>query len=224
MLIDLHAEMVQSVSVMSSSSQLLLMNVEDILGYAQLQAGKFVKQIRQFNVKRAIQDIISIQKYQADAKQIKISTEFLGFPTKRVALASGSISKFSEQNSFLINSDEKRLKQVLLNLQSNALKFTRDKGTVSILCELIAPTSAPRKERNRDAIRHLYRIHDIDLDNVTDHTESDSEAKEFIANHGLTQIFHSHPEFYKIVVSVKDSGIGIKRKNKLQLFKLFGCI
>jgi hypothetical protein len=40
---------------------LLLLNVEDILGYAQLKAGKFRKIIKSFNVKRAIDEIISIQ-------------------------------------------------------------------------------------------------------------------------------------------------------------------
>jgi hypothetical protein len=38
---DVFDEMRSSVNVMSSSSSLLLLNVEDILGYAQLKAGKF---------------------------------------------------------------------------------------------------------------------------------------------------------------------------------------
>ena len=42
----------------------------------------------------------------------------------------------SEQNH-VIESDEKRIKQVLINLQSNALKFTKEGGTIKIVCELI---------------------------------------------------------------------------------------
>jgi hypothetical protein len=49
-----------SVSVMASSSSLLLLNVEDILGYAQLKAGKFVKNVRGFNIKRAVEEIVMI--------------------------------------------------------------------------------------------------------------------------------------------------------------------
>jgi Cu-Zn family superoxide dismutase len=36
-------------------------SVEDILGFAQLKAGKFIKIIQKFNIKRAIDEIISIQ-------------------------------------------------------------------------------------------------------------------------------------------------------------------
>jgi len=42
---------------------MLLMNVEDILGFAQLKAGKFKKVEKRFNIKRAIEEIISIQSY-----------------------------------------------------------------------------------------------------------------------------------------------------------------
>jgi hypothetical protein len=49
--------------IQTSSSNLLLLNVEDILGYAQLKAGKFTKIIKRFNIKRAIEDIASIQMY-----------------------------------------------------------------------------------------------------------------------------------------------------------------
>jgi signal transduction histidine kinase len=55
------------------------LNVEDILGFAQLKAGKFIKIIKKFNIKRAIDEIISIQQYQAVSKGIEISTEFIGF-------------------------------------------------------------------------------------------------------------------------------------------------
>ena len=57
---EVYTEVTSSVSIMTSSSSLLLLNVEDILGFAQLKAGKFVKIIKRFNIKRAIEDIVSI--------------------------------------------------------------------------------------------------------------------------------------------------------------------
>jgi len=57
---EVYDEVLKSINIMTSSSNLLLLNVEDILGYAQLKAGKFVKNIRRFNIKRAIEEIVSI--------------------------------------------------------------------------------------------------------------------------------------------------------------------
>ena len=53
-------EVEASTRVMTTSSNLLLLNVEDILGYAQLQAGRFVKVIRKINIKNVVNDIMSI--------------------------------------------------------------------------------------------------------------------------------------------------------------------
>lgn len=64
---DLYAEIMEtqdevdnSTRIMTSSSNLLLLNVEDILGYAQLQAGRFVKVIRKINIRSVVQEIMSI--------------------------------------------------------------------------------------------------------------------------------------------------------------------
>lgn len=75
----IQAQMSKGNDIQTSSSNLLLLNVEDILGFAQLKAGKFIKIIKKFNIKRAIEEIISIQQYQAASKGIDISTEFIGF-------------------------------------------------------------------------------------------------------------------------------------------------
>jgi hypothetical protein len=57
---EIYEEITKSNNIMTSSSNLLLLNVEDILGFAQLKAGKFVKNVKKFNIKRAIDDIVSI--------------------------------------------------------------------------------------------------------------------------------------------------------------------
>jgi signal transduction histidine kinase len=104
-------QMFKGNEIQTSSSNLLLLNVEDILGFAQLKAGKFTKIIKKFNIKRCIEEIISIQYYQAKSKEIELISEFYNFPIKK-NLKSGD----SEGQYLLIESDEKRIKQVLMNL------------------------------------------------------------------------------------------------------------
>jgi hypothetical protein len=55
---EIYTEITQSSRTMTTSSNLLLLNVEDILGFAQLKAGRFNKIIKKFSIKRAVEDIV----------------------------------------------------------------------------------------------------------------------------------------------------------------------
>ena len=59
------------------------------------------------------------------------------------------------------------------------------------------------------------------------HSETDSsdnsEDREFDKAHTISKIYKPDPED-KIVISVLDTGIGIKKKDKRKLFKLFGTL
>ena len=49
-----------------------MLHVEDVLGYAQLNAGKFSKNIKSFNVRKMVNDIIGIKKFQAESKNVAL--------------------------------------------------------------------------------------------------------------------------------------------------------
>lgn len=65
---------------MHSSTKLLLYQVEDILGLAQIQTGKFNKVLETFSVEEAVQEIISIQQFKANSKKVSINSRLEGFP------------------------------------------------------------------------------------------------------------------------------------------------
>ena len=112
-------ELDDQVRIMSSSAHMLKFLVEDILDLAQINAGKFRKNIKKFDVRLAVDEVTDILMFQASGKRIKIITEFIGFETLG-------------QHDFMIFSDMKRLQQVIMNLKSNALKFTPEGGKIWI--------------------------------------------------------------------------------------------
>lgn len=122
-------EMLESCKISKTSSKLMLYNVEDLLDYGQMESGNFRKNIQQFDVKKAIQEIINVQLYKSSDKNIDLflqSREFID----------GRSKKDGEPDNFKIISDSQRLQQIILNLVSNALKFTPYGGYIKVDLEL----------------------------------------------------------------------------------------
>lgn len=113
----------------------------------------------------------------------------------------------------------------MINLQSNALKFTKDGGMITIVTELIKAKPVKKVSKNksktfmhmRDDFSETERDEESENSNVTDYSE-------FKRLHGLEAIYEPHPEKDKIVISVTDTGVGIKKKDMIKLFKLFGSL
>ena len=46
--------------------------VQDLLDYAQIKSGKFRKNIKSFDLKKTVEEVISIQEKQAESKNINL--------------------------------------------------------------------------------------------------------------------------------------------------------
>ena len=134
--------------------------------------------------------------------------------------------------------------QVLLGLQSNALKFTKPGGRILISCEFIkgvytkTKTSSKRrtikgiqvgggvkgnlKDNNEIMSKFVNEFEKVQT-NESDASSASSDG-EFEKDHNLATIREQDSKYDKIVISVVDTGIGIKKKDKKKLFKLFGCL
>ena len=96
-----------------SSSESLLNILDDILDYAKLNAKEMQLKPRPFELQRLVREVLLVYKANADSRHIRLSATLCE----------------SLPDSFV--ADDLRLKQVLSNLTSNAIKFT-DEGEVSV--------------------------------------------------------------------------------------------
>ncbi|CAI2386924.1 unnamed protein product [Moneuplotes crassus] len=152
--IDLNVEtLMKFIKIGKSSSLLLLTLIEDVLNLSKMEAGTFTINKEIFKVPEILDEIYDIFSMQCEQKNIKLSVRM-----------SNDVRKLN------IFSDKSRIKQIIMNLVSNSMKFTF-KGSITIEC---------------------------------------------------MNIWQRGRVFTKF--SVRDTGVGIKKKDQKKLFKLFGMI
>lgn len=105
--------LVQGVAAIRRGARLQMKLVEDLLNVSQTGCGMFRLNLRETDPTALVETVLSNVKCLADAKKIKIEAN----------LAS---------NSENLTADAERLEQVLLNLFSNAIKFTPRNGKIAV--------------------------------------------------------------------------------------------
>lgn len=88
--------------------KLLLSLISDILDYSLFKNQRLKINTEKFNLKRNIEEVLILFENNARSKNIELTVNYLE----------------NSDNDIIINSDPKRLKQVLINFLSNSLKFT----------------------------------------------------------------------------------------------------
>jgi signal transduction histidine kinase/CheY-like chemotaxis protein/CHASE3 domain sensor protein len=118
---DLNKSQREHLSIVQKSSEHLLATVNDILDFSRIGAGKLTFEHIPFSEQEVINEVFETLKAGADAKGLRFEIE---------------TTESSEEH---IVGDPFRLKQLLLNLAGNAIKFTND-GSVIIRSERIPQT------------------------------------------------------------------------------------
>ncbi|MFM9265689.1 ATP-binding protein [Tychonema sp. BBK16] len=150
------------------SAMQLLNIINDILDIAKIESGSFSLMFEVIDITEVLEDAIDLQ-----AVQIKEKGLHLNLPG-----ASDPITVYA---------DPEKLKQVFLNVLSNAVKFT-ESGSISISMNFES-----NKNKNPDVVN-------VNLPEATTSLSADSEW---------------------VVVTVKDTGIGIDPEQQQKLFQPF---
>jgi len=115
---QLTAEQLNCAETIRKSSSALLIVINDILDFSKIEAGKLDFESLDFNLHSVVDDVADVLSLAADDNGIDFS----------VAIA-------ADVDTY-VTGDSGRVKQVLLNVVHNAIKFTEPGGRVSIGCEL----------------------------------------------------------------------------------------
>lgn len=120
-----HAEMVRTAY---TSSQQMLRIVDDILDYSKLESDKLQLESTGFNMRELLEGVIQLMERPAQSKGLRLSLQL--DPSVRLP----------------VRGDPVRLRQVLGNLVSNAVKFT-ERGAVTVSVRRIGETASQHQLR-----------------------------------------------------------------------------
>ena len=103
----------QYMNTINQSANSLMEVISDILDFSKIESGKLELHIEEYNIIDLCNQVIELIKYETETKDIKL------------------ILTINEEVPKFLLIDYIRIKQILINLLSNALKFT-EKGTIEL--------------------------------------------------------------------------------------------
>ena len=172
----LTAKQRQSLQTVERSGSHLLSLINDILDVAKIEAGEVELDCINLSVKSLCETSLVFIKQQAQKKNIQL------------------IRKIPD-NLPHIWGDERRLHQILINLLNNAVKFTREGGSITLTVRLVASPSP----HNPMALSGIERV----------------SVSQPISNPDLP------PSAFRLEIAITDTGIGIAPENLDKLFQPF---
>ena len=127
---DLDDEQADYVRTANNSGRLLLGLINDILDFSAMESGHVEVEHRAFRIRRTVDEVIGMFGAQAAARDVAVR------------------SWVAESVPDLVTADENRLRQVMVNLVGNGLKFTHH-GEVSVHVEYTDEPGQPRGRGGR---------------------------------------------------------------------------
>lgn len=112
-------QMYEYIDQINSSSQLLLQSINNIIDISRIESGDLVLNSETFSLTQLLQNIERVMKTQANTKNQTFCVNF-----------EDTIPKF-------VISDKRYITQIIINLVSNAIKFTPEGGNISVFVDIL---------------------------------------------------------------------------------------
>jgi len=147
---SLNKKQLKAIATVESSGEHLLALINDILDLSKISAGMLELDIASVSVKNLCSSSLVFVKQQAFNKQIQIHSHVPPHINN-------------------INIDERRIKQVLINLLTNAVKFTPNEGNINLLVAIGSgdtwqgEASIPQQFRDINSPTILFQIVDTGI-------------------------------------------------------------
>ncbi|HEY7985554.1 MAG TPA: ATP-binding protein [Methylophilaceae bacterium] len=125
---QLNEEQVDLTNTMQHSAQILLKLIDNVLDLSKIESGKISTETADFDLHRLVHSTIDMFASQASKKGLRLNV------------------RFTPETAFSLRGDSLHLKQVLINLIGNAIKFT-DTGMVDLRISTLT------QERTKTSIR-----------------------------------------------------------------------
>lgn len=127
---NLDDEQREFLEIIRSSGETLLVIINDILDFSKIESGKLELEIQKFDLRRLIEESVDLYAPKAAEKGIEL------------------LVAYPENVPGWIQSDPTRLRQIICNLVSNAVKFTQQ-GEVVLSLKFLESTSNQENEECR---------------------------------------------------------------------------
>ncbi|MBE9187846.1 response regulator [Microcoleus sp. LEGE 07076] len=189
-------------NIIRTSGDALLAIINDILDFSKIEAGRMDLEKQPFNLRNCVEEALDLVAMKAAQKQLELICEFeAGVP------------------AFLYG-DVTRLRQILINLLGNAIKFTaRGEVVVKVTAKLIADKDLEVTQTKLVAETNLELDSEASSQKpAVNPAAPQSGAADF---HALEQSASSN---YEIQFIVRDTGIGIEPDRTNILFRAFSQV